>query len=222
MSAATLAAFTHRWLPGDAGAASPTLLLLHGTGGDESDLLDLAAAVAPGASRLGVRGRVLEQGMPRFFRRLAEGVFDERDLVLRTRELAEFVREAARHYGFASDRLHALGFSNGANIAAALLLLEPGVLRGAVLLRAMMPIEPERAPVLAGTDALISAGRLDPITPAARVERLASYLGEHGADVTLRWQQAGHGLVRGDIDDASAWLRSRLALARGHAERGRR
>jgi phospholipase/carboxylesterase len=195
----------HRW---EAGAApdAPTLLLLHGTGGDEHDLVPLARLVAPGAALLSVRGNVLEQGAPRFFRRLAEGVFDLPDLARRTAELADFVEAAAVRYGFTLERLHALGFSNGANIAASLLLTRPSVLAGAVLIRAMVPFEPEAAPSLAGRRVLLSQGRMDPLIPPAGAERLASILTEAGADVELAWQAASHGLVQGDVESAARWL----------------
>lgn len=203
--------FVHRFVPGGVGA-TPTLLLLHGTGGDESDLLPLGGALAPGAALLSPRGKVLERGMPRFFRRIAEGVFDLEDLKFRTHQLARFVRAAASHYGFTLDSLYAIGFSNGANIAASLLLLEPGLLRGAVLWRPMMPLEPDRVPALAGTSVLIGGGRLDPMTPAAQTEALASYLRSAGADVTLRWENAGHGLSQGDVDAAREWLAQRMMV----------
>lgn len=203
--------WTHRWVPGAAGAASPTVLLLHGTGGDESDLIPLGAELAPGASLLSPRGQVSERGMPRFFRRHAEGVFDEADIRARVPVLAAFVRSAAATYGFALDSLFALGYSNGANMAASLLLLEPGLLRGAVLLRAVMPLEPATIPALGGTPVLISDGKTDPYAPAERGQRLADALTAAGADVTLRWQRAGHELVPGDLEDTRGWLGQQLA-----------
>ncbi|MDB4880526.1 MAG: phospholipase/Carboxylesterase [Gemmatimonadetes bacterium] len=200
----------HRWEPPATDGAG-TLLLLHGTGGDENDLLPLARLVAPGAARLSVRGNVLEHGAPRFFRRLAEGVFDVEDLHRRTGELAEFIAAAAERYGFASDRLYALGFSNGANIAASLLLARPSTLAGGVLIRAMVPFEPSPLPRLAGRAVLLSQGRADPLIPAAGAERLQELLSAAGADVELAWQQAGHGLVQGDVTAAQRWLGARLA-----------
>jgi predicted esterase len=147
--------------------------------------------------------------MPRFFRRVAEGVFDLEDLKFRTHELARFVRAAASHYGFGLDALYAVGFSNGANIAASLLLLEPELLRGAVLLRPMMPLQPERTPALTGTSVLIAGGRLDPIIPATQTEELASYLRAAGADVELRGENAGHGLMQAEVAAAREWWRER-------------
>jgi len=183
-----------------------TLLLLHGTGGDEHDLLALGRELAPGASLLSPRGNVLEGAMPRFFKRLAEGVFDLADLERRTKDLAAFVREAAESYDFDLDRITAVGFSNGANIAASVLLRDPGLLKRAVLFRAMVPFEPEQPPRLKGTSLYIGAGRLDPIIPQANVERLAAILRDGGAAVTLDWQPAGHGLTKADVDNARDWL----------------
>lgn len=200
----------HEWVPGASGASSPTVLLLHGTGDDESDLISLGTELAPGASLLSPRGQVSERGMPRFFRRLADGAFDEADIRARVPQLAAFVRSASATYRFALESLFALGYSNGANMAASLMLLEPGVLRGAVLMRAVMPVEPIQRPDLEGTAVLISAGRLDPSSPAMRTQRLADALSAAGAEVTLRWQSAGYELVPGDLEDARAWLSQRL------------
>jgi phospholipase/carboxylesterase len=203
-----LALHKHRWEP-STDDQSPTLLLLHGTGGDENDLVPLARMLAPDASVLSVRGNVLEQGAPRFFRRLAEGVFDLDDLHKRTEELAQFVQAAAAEYGFAPDRLYALGFSNGANIAASLLLSRPEVLAGGILLRAMVPFEPATIPALGGRSVLMSQGRSDPIIPAANAERLAALLRTGGAEVELAWQSVGHQLTNGDVTLAQRWLASR-------------
>ena len=196
------ASHKHVWEQG----GPDTLLLLHGTGGDEHDLLALGRELAPGASLLSPRGNVLEGAMPRFFKRLAEGVFDLADLERRTKDLAAFVREAAELYGFDLDRVTAVGFSNGANIAASILLRDPGLLKRAILFRAMVPFEPEQTPRLEGTSVYIGAGRLDPIIPQANVERLAAILRDGGAAVTLDWQPAGHGLTKSDVDNARAWL----------------
>ena len=189
---------------------APTLLLLHGTGGNERDLLPVASMLSPDAGVLSPRGKVLERGMPRFFRRLAEGVFDLEDLGRRTIELADFVAAAAAHYGFDPRRVVAVGFSNGANIAASLLLLRPETLGGAVLFRAMVPIVPDPLPTIPGTPVLLSNGRLDPLVSPAETERLTALLREAGADVTLAWQQAGHELTEGDIEHARDWLSTGL------------
>ena len=187
-----------------------TLLLLHGTGGDEHDLLDLGAMLAPGARLLSPRGRVLENGMPRFFRRLAEGVFDEADVVRRAGELAAFVDEAAAHYAFDRSRVVAVGFSNGANIAAATLLLHGPVFAGAVLLRAMVPLVPAAPASLAAVRVLLAEGRMDPIVPAANAERLASLLRDAGAATTLHWSPTGHQLLHDDVRVAQEWLAREL------------
>src|SRR5262249_44649665 len=167
MSTATT--FVHRFEPAPSGEADATLLLLHGTGGNENDLLPVGRAVAPRAALLSPRGRVLEHGMPRFFRRLAEGVFDQEDLVARTHELADFGGESAKRYGFDAARVIAAGFSNGANIAASMLLLRPEVLAGAILLRPMVPFEPKTRPELRGRRVLVAAGEGGPVgAPAQR------------------------------------------------------
>ena len=199
--------FVHRYLPPVApGGRVRTLLLLHGTGGDEGDLVPLGRALDPGAALLSPRGKVLERGMPRFFRRLAEGVFDHEDLVRRTHELAAFVCRAADAYGSAGDGIVAVGFSNGANIGAALLLLHPGLLSGAVLLRPRVPLEPDPVPDLGGTPVLLAAGRHDPIVPPGQTEALAGMLSRAGADVELRWAEAGHALAPGDVEAAREFL----------------
>jgi phospholipase/carboxylesterase len=180
------------------------LLLLHGTGGDENDLLPLGAMLSPGAALLSPRGRVLEHGMPRFFRRLAEGVFDEDDVRRRASELGDFVGKARQRYGLAAPI--AVGFSNGANIAAALLLLQPGVLAGAVLLRAMVPLSQPPAADLTGTPVLMLSGVTDPIVPAANAARLVAQLSERGADVTHRTLPVGHQLSQADVTLARDWL----------------
>lgn len=197
--------FVHRWEPRE--GATRTLLLLHGTGGDEDDLIPLGDLLDPAANLLSPRGPVLEHGMPRFFRRLAEGVFDLDDLRARTHQLADFVGDAAAHHGFDPAGVTAVGFSNGANIAASMLLLRPEVLRSAVLLRAMVPLEPEAPPALTGTRVFLAAGQHDPIIPGANTERLAGMLRGYGADVTLVWFPVGHQLTRADVDAAKGWLR---------------
>ena len=200
-----LALHRHLWNPAKTGGA-PVLLLLHGTGGDENDLLPLARMIAPEAATLSVRGNVLERGAPRFFRRLAEGVFDLDDLRVRTGELAQFIEAAAAEYGFALDSVYALGLSNGANIAASLLLSQPAALAGGILLRAMVPFEPSPVPDLGGKSVLMSQGRTDPLIPAAMAERLASLLREGGARVEVAWQPGGHQIGRGDVMVAQEWL----------------
>ncbi|MDB4949921.1 MAG: phospholipase/Carboxylesterase [Gemmatimonadetes bacterium] len=208
--------FIHRFVPATGGDGT-TLLLLHGTGGNEDDLLGLGRVMAPGAALLSPRGKVLENGMPRFFRRLAEGVFDQQDLLARTHELAAWVRVAAAEYALDPTCIVAVGFSNGANVAAAALLLHPDLLAGAVLFRAMVPFEPEHAPNLTGIPVLLGAGRGDPIVPAANTERLADLLRTAGARVTLDWRPGGHSLGQAEVEDAARWL----ATARGGPDAGK-
>ncbi|MBR0701403.1 alpha/beta hydrolase [Bradyrhizobium diazoefficiens] len=196
-------AFIHRFEPATR-AGSPPLLLLHGTGGDENDLLGLGSMISAGSALLSPRGRVLEHGMPRFFRRLTEGVFDEDDVRRRAQELGDFVSEARQRYGIAAPV--AVGFSNGANIAAALLLLKPDVLAGAILLRAMVPLsDPPRAD-LAGKPVLLLSGQGDPIVPAGNSARLAALLSQAGASVTHRVLPAGHQLSQADVMFARDWI----------------
>lgn len=201
--------FIHHYVPPSAEgelAGGTTLLLLHGTGGDEEDLLPLGRALLPGAGMLSPRGKVLERGAPRFFRRLAEGVFDQEDLARRTSELARFISAAVTSYELAPDGIVAVGFSNGANIAASLLLRTPGVLRGAVLLSPMLPFEPETLLDLHGTAVFIGAGRTDAIAPPDQAERLADVLRRAGADVTLHWTPGGHGITKSEVDAARDWI----------------
>lgn len=188
----------HQWEPATA-PDQPTILLLHGTGGDENDLMPFGRMLAPGAALLGVRGNVSENGARRFFRRLAEGVFDLEDLHRRTSELGDFLESAAAAYDFSTSSLFALGYSNGANVAASLLLERPAALAGGALFRAMVPFEPATIPALAGKKVLISAGRFDAMIPPAGSERLAAILREGGADVELVWQPTSHGLTQGDV-----------------------
>ncbi len=195
--------FVHRFVPGESGV---TLLLLHGTGGDENDLVPLGRELAPEAAILSPRGKVSEYGAARFFRRLAEGVFDHEDLVFRTHELAGFVEAAAGEYGLDLSRLVAAGYSNGANIAASLMLLHPGLLRAAVLFRAMVPFEPEVVPDLSGMPVFLAAGRGDRMIAPENTERLAEILREAGADLDLRWRNTGHALTYEEVAEAKDWL----------------
>lgn len=199
----TETAFIHRFEPA-INAGSPPLLLLHGTGGDENDLLGLGKMISPGSALLSPRGRVLEHGMPRFFRRLAEGVFDEDDVRRRARELGDFVAEARQRYGLAAPI--AVGFSNGANIAAALLLLRPEALSGAILLRAMVPLSDPPNADLAGKPVLLLSGQGDPIVPASNSARLAALLSQAGASVTHKVLPAGHQLSQADVTLARDWI----------------
>jgi phospholipase/carboxylesterase len=184
------------------GTGTP-LLLLHGTGADETQLVGLGRLLSPGAPLLSPRGKVLENGMPRYFRRLAEGVFDEEDLRARALELAGWVDANA------DDPPIAVGFSNGANIASAMLLLSPHTLNGALLIRPMVPLEPDPLPDLRGKHVLLLSGRADPMVAAGQPEKLAALLKRAGANVELSWQNAGHELGAGDVAEAKAWLERR-------------
>jgi predicted esterase len=195
--------FIHEFI---SGSPNRTLLLLHGTGGNERDLIPLGRELDPTAALLSPRGKVLENGMPRFFRRLAEGVFDLEDLKNRTNELADFVAAAAQHYGFAPEKVVAAGYSNGANIAASMLLLRPEVLSTAILFRAMVPLVPDEQPKLSSMRVWIGAGTNDPIIPTSETKRLAELLRKAGADVTIRHFQAGHELTMADVEAARDWL----------------
>jgi phospholipase/carboxylesterase len=183
-------------------------LLLHGTGGNERDLIPLGRDLDPNASLLSPRGKVLENGMPRFFRRLAEGVFDLEDLKKRTHELADFVVAAAQRYEFDLKKIVAVGYSNGANIAASILLLRPETFAAAILFRAMVPFLPETQPDLSSVRVLIGAGSIDPIVPASETKQLAELLRRAGADVTTRFFQGGHELTQADIQAAQEWLQA--------------
>jgi predicted esterase len=195
--------FIHEFVPG---SSSRTLLLLHGTGGNERDLIPLGRELDPNAALLSPRGKVLENGMPRFFRRLAEGVFDLEDLRYRTNELADFIAAAGEEYGFTSDNVVAVGYSNGANIAASMLLLRPEVMPAAILFRAMVPVVPDKLPDLSSVHVWIGAGDQDPIIPPSEAQRLVELLRRADADVTIRFFNAGHGLTSDDVVTARDWL----------------
>lgn len=195
----------HIFIKGKAQDA-PTLLLLHGTGGNESDLLPLAEMIAPESSILGVRGNVLENGMPRFFRRLAEGVFDEEDLIFRTQELFDFITEMAEQYEFDRNNIIVLGYSNGANIAASLLYHYEKALRGAALFHAMVPLRGVTLPNLADTSIFIGAGKQDPLIPANETKSLVEELQNAQANVTEFWGEGGHELAREEIYEAKIWF----------------
>ncbi len=191
----------------EASAKAGPLLLLHGTGGDENDLIPLGRQLSPGSALLSPRGDVSEHGARRFFARLAEGVFDPAEVTRRTLALADFIAAAAKHHGLDPGRLTAVGFSNGANIAATLLLLRPEVLAAAILLRPMVVLEPAKLPDLQGRRVLISSGNLDPIVPPDHPARLAAMLRQAGAAVSLQTQAAGHGLAPADFAAAREFLR---------------
>lgn len=195
--------FIHRFVPG---SSKRTLLILHGTGGNEDDLLPVGRMLDPESALLSPRGKVLENGAPRFFRRLREGVFDEEDLIWRAHELADFVAASVKENGLDASRVVAVGYSNGANIASAMMLLRPEILRGAVLLRGQTPLVPEKLPDLTGKAVFLSSGKFDPIMSLDNAANLARMLTEAGAEVTHRVLPSGHELTREDIDEARGWL----------------
>ncbi|SRR5579884_1412471 len=205
MSTSGVEAFTHRFIPPPT-AGALTLLLLHGTGGDENDLLQVGRALDDQAALLSPRGKVSEQGANRWFRRLAEGVFDTDDLLARTDQLATFITDAVEHYRLDASRLVAVGFSNGANIAATLLFRHPHLLRGAVLFAPMVTLDDPPRADLSGVGVFLAAGRADRIAPAEQAERLAEQFIECGASVELRWHPGGHRIDPHILAQAAAWL----------------
>lgn len=204
--------FVHAFTPASAGRTD-ALLLLHGTGGDEHSLMKLGDVLSPGAARLAPRGKVLEGTMPRFFRRLREGVFDEEDVKRRAAELAAWIHVALPHYGLSSQETTIVGYSNGANIAAAMLILVPSVVQRAVLLRPMVPLEGVTPPKLQGVSVMLSAGRHDPITPPQSAQRLATMLEAAGARTVLHLDGGDHMLPREAIVAAQDWVRDNSSPA---------
>jgi len=195
-------------------SSAPVLVLFHGTGGTERDLLPLAEQISPVSSVLSVRGNVLENGMPRFFRRLAEGVFDEEDLIFRTKELNGFLDQAASEYGFDRSNLVAVGYSNGANIAASLLFHHKDTLRGAILHHPMVPLRGVELPDLSGVHCYIGAGTNDPICAPEETEELSKLLKGAGASVDVGWEAMGHRLTSSEVAAAAAWYQSQKWTAR--------
>ncbi|MCR8635442.1 alpha/beta hydrolase [Paenibacillus radicis (ex Xue et al. 2023)] len=191
---------------------APTLVLFHGTGGTERDLLPLGKRISPESSILSLRGNVLENGMPRFFRRLAEGVFDEEDLIFRTKEVNDFLDEAAILYGFDRGNLVAVGYSNGANIAGSLLFHYKQALKGAILHHPMVPRRGIPIPDLSGIPIFIGAGTNDPICSAGETEELQTLLSEAGASVKVHWERFGHQLTSSEVEAAAAWFHTESQL----------
>jgi phospholipase/carboxylesterase len=190
---------------------APVLVLFHGTGGTERDLLPLAQTLSPTSSVLSVRGNVLENGMPRFFRRLAEGIFDEEDLIFRTKELYDFLDQAAEEHGFDRQNLVAIGYSNGANIAGSLIFHYPNALRGAILHHPMVPRRGVQLPDLSGTPVFIGAGDNDPICSPQETKDLQKLLSEAGSEVDVHWEHAGHQLTRSEVEAAGTWFKANFA-----------
>ena len=205
MTHSTSLGFDHNFLDSNNGNWM-TLLLLHGTGGSEDDLIQLGREISQSASILSPRGKVLENGAPRFFRRLAQGVFDLEDLKFRTNELADFVKNASKIYNFDAQNVVAVGYSNGANIAASLLLLRPEVLSAAILFRPMVPLIPDRALDLSEKNIFVSSGLHDPIVPKRETERLVDLFKGSGANIIIHWEESGHELTMEEITEARKWL----------------
>ncbi len=190
----------------DDGNKKLTLVLLHGTGGNEEDLIFLGKKIEPNASILSPRGKVLENGMPRFFRRLSEGIFDLEDLRIRSHELADFIQKCSLHYKFDLEKTIAIGFSNGANISVSMLFLRPEVIQGAILFRAMIPFIPDPLPNLSSKKVLLSAGLEDPIVSRNETENLYRLFQKTNAITTLKWQPSSHNLIQEDIVVAKPWI----------------
>ncbi len=201
-----LSSFIHVFEPGTDHSAPP-LLLLHGTGGNERDLLRLGHTLSPGSALLSPRGQVSEGGALRFFARLAEGIFDPAEVTRRTLALADWVEAAAKDYDLDPTRLLAVGFSNGANVAATMLQLRPASLGGGILLRPMVVLDQPAAPhSLTGKRILLLNGNVDPIVPLDHPPRLATLLRAGDADVSQQMLPASHNLTPGDIAAAQGWL----------------
>jgi len=198
--------YIHDYKPAQDSTRTVTLLLLHGTGGNENDLAGLGRLLLPGAGQLRPRGNVLENGQARYFHRFAAGLLDIEDVKLRTVELAAFVQQASVMYGFAQQQVIAAGFSNGANIAASMLFLLPQTLQAAILLHPMLPFVPESLPELKGKPVFIGAGRADPLVPAVQTEKLAELLRQAGAEVSIFWHNGGHSISKDEVKAARNWL----------------
>jgi phospholipase/carboxylesterase len=203
----------HIYLPSDDATDKRIMLLFHGTGGNEHDLIPIARKIAPGAGIFGVRGNISEQGMPRFFRRLAEGVFDEVDIHNRSAELHQFIKEAAEFYEFQTENLISVGYSNGANIATAINFLHPGLLKKNILLRPMTPLIPEVPPNLTGTSVFLSFGGIDPLMPKGEPEKLSGLYKQFGAGVKVNIEPTGHQLSHIDLEKAAIWLQEQVSSA---------
>jgi len=198
--------FIHRFIPPSSPSNPITILLLHGTGADENNMIPIGRMISPNAALLSPRGKVLENGMTRFFRRFAEGVFDQEDLKYRTNELAAFIKQASEKYKFELDRLVVIGYSNGANIAASIILRHPGLINEAVLFHPVIPFVPKKLPDLSSTRILVTAGKNDPIVRTDESENLKKLFENCGADVEIYWHDKGHNLRQEEIIKAKDFL----------------
>lgn len=202
---------THHHIYIENDKTQPVFLLLHGTGGTEEDLIPLARTINPQASILSVRGNVSENGMNRFFRRLAMGVFDEEDLESRTKELYQFVNEAAVEYEFDRKNVVALGYSNGANIAASMLYFFNDAYRAALLLHPMVPFHNRDMVELNQLPIFIGAGTNDPICPPDETHGLTNKIEAKNGNVTTFWGNAGHSLTKDEVEHALSWYQQNLS-----------
>jgi len=200
--------FKHKYIPSSDPTNQNTVLLLHGTGGNEENLVPIVEMILPDAAILSLRGQILENGMPRFFRRIAEGVFDLEDLKFRTQELAIFIERASQRYGLLSNKVIAVGYSNGANIASSVMLTYPGLISEAALFHPMIPFVPENPPDLSKTKILITAGTNDPIVNPEETLELHKMFEDYGAEVEVFWQDNGHNLTREEIEKTTNFLSS--------------
>jgi phospholipase/carboxylesterase len=197
----------HKYIPSKDSSNHYTLLLLHGTGGNENSLIPISEIILPGAAVISLRGNTIENGMPRFFRRISEGVFDLEDLKVRTKELAKFIEDSSMKYGINSNNVVAVGYSNGANIALSVILSHPGLISKAVLYHPMIPFVPASSPDLSGTNILITAGTNDPIVDSEETNNLYAMLKSYGANIEIYWHDIGHNLTREEISRTKEFLK---------------
>lgn len=195
--------FVYRYLPGT-GEDPRTAIVFHGTGGDENSLVPFAQSLMPGAAILSLRGRVDENGMPRFFRRFAEGAFDYDSIRIESDAVAEFLKQASVDYGIDLETAVGVGYSNGANIAWSTLLRHPGSFGTLVLFRPMVTLDDSSD--LTGKRIFVGTAEQDPIVPIENVQRLIEQMKSCGAQVEVSWHPGGHQLTRGEITLASSWL----------------
>lgn len=200
---------SHRHIFEKGTSPKKVIVLLHGTGGNEHDLLNIGRHIDSEASLLGVRGNVVEAGMPRYFKRLAEGVFDEEDLFLRAQELYDFLKDSLEHFAPERELVTVVGYSNGANIAATVMLKHRSIFDKVILFHAMVPYRNQDMQVLKESTIFVGAGKNDPIIPKNETEELIEVLRKQGASVTEKWYEFGHQLTMDEINDAREWYVSK-------------